>query len=157
QTEAYGTAVSRTTTYLYDLVGNLTSTTTGQSSIATYQHVVTTSYAYDHLDRRTQVIEAWGTADQRTTTTGYDPNDNGVEALDPRGRLTDTHGDSLDRPDRVTEAVGPIDQRTTTTVYDKNDNVVATIDGRGIETDSTYDALNRRTAVTEAVGTIDQR
>src|SRR5262249_50635019 len=67
-TEAFGTAVQRTTVTGYDKVGNVRSVTRAQTyDGATTPILVTTSYDYDALNRRTTMIEAVGVAGQQRT------------------------------------------------------------------------------------------
>src|SRR5262249_46298227 len=58
QIDGYGTSVAVTATTAYDAAGNVLSQTTGYSATAAYNHPSTTSYAYDALNRATQVIQA---------------------------------------------------------------------------------------------------
>ena len=62
--------VQTTATMVYDLDGNLLSHTTGIA--ATNAHVETVSFAYDPVNRATQVIEAYGTGVRRAATMIYD-------------------------------------------------------------------------------------
>ena len=82
-------ALQRTTTTAYDAVGNVRSTTNPVGA--------TTSYAYDALNRQTQMIEAYGSAVQRTTTTSYDAVGNVLSTTNPRGYVTSYAYDALNR------------------------------------------------------------
>ena len=102
----------RFTTMAYDSADNLRSVTTGQA----YErpHVVRHVYAYDGHSRRTVAVEAdnW-VRDRRVTTMVYDPADNVVEVLGPRGQRTRSDYDPLDRATRVVEAADTPDARAT--------------------------------------------
>jgi len=82
--EAVGKDVMRSSTYLYDGAGNLLAETHGISSATNYDHHVTTSYGYDALNRRTEVIEGFGGNASRTTTTLYDAVGNVTVVISPR-------------------------------------------------------------------------
>src|SRR5262249_54624283 len=153
--------VARMTTMLYDGEGNLASVTSGLSAVATYQHNVTTSYGYDALNRRTLVLEAYGTGDERITGTKYDANDNVIKVTDTPGNVTSYVYDQLDQLKTKTEAENSPDvRRTTTYLYDNVRNLTSMTTGQSavatyqhaVTTTYAYDNLNRRTAVTEAAG-----
>src|SRR5262249_46915414 len=100
----------RTTTLLYDAVGNLLSETRPRSYDADASGMpvtnpvrLTTSYGYDAHNRRTQVIDAWGDSLARTTTTLYDAADNVVGVVDPLGRTTSYAYDLLNRATTMIE------------------------------------------------------
>lgn len=147
-TEAVGaTADQRSATMLYDANGNLLSVTTGLApGNPTREHRITTSYAYDALDRPIKVIEAWNDDSvKRTTTTAYDAVGNVLAVTNPRGFSTAYDYDTLNRRIQMTDARGPVQ-----TSYDAADNVVMMTNARGVLTRYLYDALNRRTQVIDA-------
>jgi RHS repeat-associated protein len=139
--DALGSTVQRSATIIYDAVSRVVSETTGIAT--TNPNVSTTSYAYDVMDRVTQVINAYGTAIQRSGTAIYDKNSNLISATDPRGTTTSYLYDALDRTVQVIEAYGTSLQRTSSVVYDAGDNVLRSIDRLGFTVTMTYDALNR--------------
>jgi len=161
--EAVGTSAQRTATMIYDAADNLTSETTGQSSTGSYAHQVTTSYAYDALNRRTQTLDAYGDTAQTTSTVIYDAVGNVVSETSGYSStsgysnpVTTSYGyDALYRATATIDAYGTSIQRTTTTVYDSADNVLQSIDAANNTTTYAYDALNRQTTVqTPAGGTV---
>src|SRR5262249_50641178 len=125
---------------------------------------ITTSYAYDKLNRRTDTIEALGSATaQRTATTLYDAEGNvtsvttGIGTSNPKVVRTDTGYDALDRASTVGEAAGQPEQRTATVAFDAAGNVRSRTTGLGaagyekkVTTTYLYDKLNRQTEMTEA-------
>jgi YD repeat-containing protein len=162
-TEAVGTPAQRATTMLLDDAGNLLSQTTGLASDATYQHRVTTSYAYDEINRRTLTVEAFGQPEQRSTTTVYDLAGNVTKVSDPRGLTASYAYDDANRRTQAIEAAGSTDQRTSQFAYDKASNLLSQTTGIGtsnpqpITTSYGYDVLNRRTLTIEAQGTAQER
>jgi hypothetical protein len=121
---------------------HLTSETTGQSTNSSYAHQVTTSYAYDALNRRTQTLDAYGTSAQTTATVIYDAVGNVVSETTGYSStssysnpLTTSYGyDALYRQTAVLDAYGTSIQRTSTTVYDSADNVIQSIDAANFTT-----------------------
>src|SRR5439155_5853464 len=160
--EAYGSPVQRSSTMLYDAVGNVISETTG---IATNNpHVATTSFIYDALDRPTQIIEAYGVSGlQRTTTTVYDRDGRVLQVVNPVGTITSIAYDALSRTVQVDEAYGTSVQRSSTMIYDATDNLlsrtigIAASNPQVLTTSFAYDALNRATQQIDAFGLSLQR
>jgi RHS repeat-associated protein len=155
--EAATTSAQRSTTMVYDAVGNLLSETTGIAS--TNPNVVTTSFLYDKLDRATQVIEAYGiTGLQRTTTTVYDKESDVLQTIDALGRITSMSYDALNRVTQVDQAYGTTVQHSSTMIYDATDNLlsqtigIATTNPQVLTTSFGYDHLNRETQVIDAFG-----
>ncbi len=140
--DAYGTAIQRTLTFVYDNMGNEIESIDGRGTI--------TSIGYDALNRPTQIDYAFGTSVQHSATMIYDPAGNllsettGIASTNPQ-LLTTSFG--YDRADRLTTEIDAYGvsglQQTLTTVYDKVGNVVNTIDGLGHKTTYVFDALNR--------------
>src|SRR5262249_34029062 len=126
---------------------------------------VRTSYGYDDLNRRTEVVEAFGVNEglghpSPRTVTKYDAVGNVTEVIDPLGRRTHFDYDDLNRPTATyedwSEAVQgrPRYARRTLTEYDPQGRVLA--NDRGSGNDSTfaprqvtdrfrYDVLGRQT------------
>jgi RHS repeat-associated protein len=154
--EAFGSSVQRSTTMIYDKVGNVHSVTTGIAT--TNANVATTSFAYDNLDRRTQVMEGYGTTLQRTTTIAFDKEGNVTQVTDPLGRVSSYSYDALNRLTQVDEAYGTSVQRSSTMIYDATDNLLSRTDGiattnpQVVTTSFAYDALNRQTQEIDAYG-----
>jgi RHS repeat-associated protein len=182
RTEAYGTAVQRTTTYTYNSFGQVL-TETGNDGIIT-------SYTYNTNGNMLSKIEAYGTADERTTTYTYNAYGQLLTVTDPNGNITtntyDQYGnlasatnafsqaiaytyDVMGNPLSMTEANGNItsyeydskyrlkkETRPDTGVinyeYDPAGNRTAIIDANGNRTTSTYDTINRLIKTTDAAG-----
>ena len=165
--EAAGTPVATETDLAYDAAGNLTEQISGISSDPAYQHLVTTDYGYDALNRQTDVYEGAGT---RQTHTVYDADGNvlsvttGIDANDPtlsHPSTTTYVYDQRNRPTDEYQAVGTPDETQTRTVYDSAGNVTSVTTGIGIGTPGlshpsttlyVYDALNRQTEIDKAPG-----
>lgn len=170
ESEANATADERISLYAYDAVGNLTSETHGLKGLLApteYQHAVQTTYVYDRLNRKTQVVEGYVAADRRYASIKYDATDNVIETITGQSdtttyahatRTTFTYN-YLNQRTAMSEAVDTSDRRTATYQFDAADNVVSETRGIGItptstyafvtRTDYQYDALNRRVLVIE--------
>ncbi len=150
-------AFTRTSTVLYDALGNVTGVYTPSPDTNPLGRL--TTFLYDALNRRVQTTEAVGTLVQRTSTTLYDAADNVTKTIDALGRPTQFQYDALSRQTVVIDALG----NRTTTLYDPVGNVTAVYspspDGnpQGRLTVFLYDALNRRVQTTEAANTLAQR
>jgi RHS repeat-associated protein len=161
QIEGYGTSVAVTATMLYDAADNLLSETTGISSTASYDHHATTSFGYDALNRQTQLVEAFGTTLQRTTTTVYDAADNVLSNTDPLGNVTSYGYDVLNRVTTEIDAYGNSVAVTATMLYDAADNLLSETTGQSstvsydhhATTSFGYDTLDRVTSVIQGYGT----
>jgi RHS repeat-associated protein len=159
--QGYGSSVASTATMIYDAAGNLLSETTGQSTTTAYAHQETVSYAYDSLNRQTEVIQGLGQPEQTTATMLYDAAGNLLsETTGQSGTATYAHQattsygyDALNRQSTEIDAYGAgATQRTVTTVYDAAGNVQARIDALNNATTMTYDALNREVTVKDPLG-----
>jgi YD repeat-containing protein len=145
---SYTNQLGGTTTYAYDKRNLMTSETLPETSITssgtTEATSVTNTYSYDGRGNRTQMVEASGLTEQRTTNYAYDH----------LNRLISQSGDSVTVTStsdlKTTSAVTP----TTTYVYDKAGNLIETTDPNGNQTFTYYDALNRKIAQVNAVGTL---
>ncbi len=156
----------RATVTAYDENGNVVAMTTGLSTNLQI-HAATTTYAYDALNRRTDVREGVFSADARLAHTTYDAADNvkklvtGIKESDPKllQQLGETsyEYDALNRQTEARAVVGGGAQdRRTRMTYDAADNVLtrvqyttATTGPRLVVTIYDYDALNHRTALVE--------
>jgi RHS repeat-associated protein len=165
--EGAGTPVARETDLTYDAAGNLTERVSGISTNPVYQHVVTADYAYDALNRQTDV---YGAGMARQTHAVYDADGNvvsvttGIAVSDPTISHPSTTSylyDQRNRPTDVYQAVGTPDETQTHTVYDAAGNVTSVTTGIGIGTPAlshpsttayVYDALNRQTQIDKAPG-----
>lgn len=179
-TEAVGTPVQRTTSFVYDIVGN------ERTRIDANAHP--TMFIYDHMDRLIQEIDASNKVTQtfyngmgnRTKTIDrngnptlyqfdlrqrlvqtidalgqmitetYDGNNNQISTTDRNGRITRIEYDARNRPFRITDALN----NQTTRTYDGVGNVLTETDANRHVTRYAYDANNRRTKITNAMGEV---
>ncbi len=178
--------LGRATAWTYDVVGNvLTSTDArGVATVAAGDFTVAreydansnlvrivdargnaTRYAYDPLNRRTQVTDALN----HVTTTAYDDLGNVVSVTNARGFTTTVEYDLLNRPTRTADALdGTTTQtydaagqllsvtdsigRTTTNTYDRRGNLLTITDPADGVTTNVYDANSNLTRTTDALG-----
>jgi YD repeat-containing protein len=138
------------TTNSFDRRGQLVSQTLAETSVrsdgTTEASSVTTTFQYDSRGNRTQMVEAAGLAEARTTSYTYDKLD----------RLLTTIGDAVTVVANdllTTSSVTP----TTANVYDNRGNLIQTTDPVGAKTLFYYDHLNRQIATVDAVGTLSTR
>ena len=111
--DAAGQPEQRSTSYVYDAVGNLVTKVTGLGS-GSYAHPSTMIYSYDALNRRTAMTEAFGQPEQRSATYSYDLGDNLVTQVTGQAAgsyahvSTATYGyDALSRVTTMIEADAP--------------------------------------------------
>jgi YD repeat-containing protein len=158
--DGYGTSVAVTGTMIYDSAGNLLSETTGISSTAAYDHHATTSYGYDAMRRTTQVIEGYGSAVQRTTTTVYDSAGDVLSTKDPLGNVVSYGYDQQGRQTTQIDGYGSSVAVTGTMIYDAAGNLLSETSGSsstvGYDQHTTtsygYDAANRQSQVISGYG-----
>lgn len=127
--------VSPITAYVYDLNGNLLSTTDPDGH--------TTWTLYDALNRPIKTVSADGSGPNDThyaTTTTYDAVGNTLSVTDPDGNVTSYQYDRLDRQIQVANPLW----FTSTTQYDLDGNVVQATDFDGQTTQYVYDPLNQQ-------------
>jgi len=126
-----------TTTYEYDALGRLVTTTNALSG--------TSVTRYDALGRRTETIDAEG------QVTGYEHDAAGrlvKQRIAGQQRITRYAYDPLDRRVAATDAL----THTTVYTYDAAGRQSRTRDAEGNVTTFAYDALGRRTMTTDADG-----
>ncbi|MBM4001648.1 MAG: hypothetical protein FJ297_19305, partial [Planctomycetes bacterium] len=152
--------LGQVSSFTYDSVGNAVSATdaAGQTSTMTYNargflltktspdpdgvgplSPITTTLAYDSLDRMTSVTFG----DNSTQQFAYDSADNRVSVTDELGHATLYTFDALDRLTRVVDREGAATDR----VLDAAGQLVQTIDALGGVTDYEYDSRGRLTRV----------
>ncbi len=136
-----------TTYYTYDKLGQLISEVLPISSVradgTTEASSVTNTYAYDARGNRTQMVEASGLADHRTTNIVYDKLNRVIS--------TTTDQVSVTASDlKTTSLVTP----TTHTIYDNRGDVIEQDDAAGARTLFYYNKLGRRIAQIDALGTL---
>lgn len=168
-TTAYGTLSSQTTSYTYDLLGNLINQTDSQG--------VVTHNDYDSARHLTRVTRNYDTThlqnDQNIynlrTDYRYDVRGNQIAVTDTKGTITRTYYNSAGRPATVVEnlvgqtidiatpparGASPADQNLRTDmVYAADGALIATIDPAGVITRTYYDNVARPvTVVNNLVG-----
>ena len=145
--------LNRQTSYTYDSMGRLTTTTTypdNTTETATFDaendrltsidragH--TTTYSYDGDKRLTKTTYA----DQSFTQTNYDPAGRVSSTVDANGNTTAYGYDDAGRRTSLTDALNHV----TTFTYDSSGNQISVKDARQNTTQYQYDTLNRQTAV----------
>lgn len=122
-----------TTTFEYDIAGNLTKVT------APLNHV--TLFGYDALSRRTSATDATGTG---TTRYEYDPLDQLIQVTDARAVVTKYTVDGLGNLTQTTSG----DTGATINTYDEAGNLASSTDAKLQKTTYKYDVLDRLTLVT---------
>ena len=125
-----------TTTFSYDLAGNLLTSTDAENS--------TVTYVYDERDQLVSVVDAL----DQVTQYVYDPVGNLRETKDPLGNTT---VNSYDGRNRLVRSGDP-DGGVTRYGYDTDNNLVSLIDPVGNETQFVYDARDRMTEEIDPLG-----
>ncbi|MCU1349856.1 MAG: repeat protein [Acidobacteria bacterium] len=121
--------------YAYDRDGKL-------SSLQDEDHAApNTIYAYDELERLTNVTQTLSGASGGSiaTTYAYDLQDNLVSVTDPNGNATTYAYDDFNRLQTQTSPV----TGTTSYTYDPAGNLTSTTDAHAATTARTYDSANR--------------
>lgn len=129
-------ATDAVTSFTHDANGNRLSMTDPAG--------LTTTYAYDSLNRLTTVTNNAG----EMTTYTYDAVGNTSSIGTPGGNTTSYTYDARDYLTTVTDSVGPV----VTYTYDAVGNVLTQTDGSGHTTTFAYDALYRLTSTTDPLG-----
>jgi len=158
RTEAFGTALQRTTTYTYDPSYHFLTTVTVPSVDTGGQNRVE-SYAYDASGNLlTENLSGYsnGSAFSYTTTTTYDSHGQVLTVDGPRTDVSDVttyayYSDSdsdlakRGRLHTLTDALGHV---VTVNSYTLSGKPTATVDQNGVERDDSYDALDRLSGTT---------
>ena len=165
-------ALTRTTRYTYDVMGNQTRTTDAEGR--------TTTYSYDALNRLVTittptVTDATGHPVAYTTTYGYDGVGNRITTIDNNGNRTDVvyNADNLvrsttDASGRITQFAYDADLNQVSIVigaeleatarevlkfdYDPKDRLISSTDALGNTSHYAYDGANNRISATDANG-----
>src|SRR5262249_35615886 len=148
---AQSAALTRTSHYAYDVVGNQTSVTDAGGN--------TTTYTYDSLNRLIKattatVTDAGGNAVKYSTTYPYDGIGNSSSTVDNNGNKTDTVYNSDNLVRQVTDASGHVTQYA----YDADLNQVSIVIGAELAPAARqilkfeYDSKGRKTNETDALG-----
>lgn len=133
-----------TTTYIYDLDGNLVSETDPMGNM--------TTYSYDLLNRKVAesdpaVSDGGESPVHPVTTYSYDAAGNLISVTDPNGNTTTYTYDALNRKTSETQpevnGIAPV----TTYTYDLEGHLLSTTDPLGNTTQYTYDSLGRQISV----------
>jgi len=132
KTVGAGTADAATTSYTYDLAGNVL------TQVDPNGH--TWSYTYDSRNRKLTQTDPLGHATQYA----YDAASNVLTVTRPDGGVTTNTYDTMNRLLTTTDPKG----ETTTYTYDASGNMLTTTDARGNTYAYTYDHLHRRTSLT---------
>lgn len=101
------------------------------------------SYAYDTMDRQTNVLNCAGDR----TATAYDPVGNVQAVQPPNGNVTLYTYDSRNRLLSVEDSIGPV----ATYTYDADGLRITALDGNGNGPTSGYDELHRLSSQTDAM------
>jgi YD repeat-containing protein len=125
-----------TTTYAYDTLGRLVTTTNALEG--------TSVTHYDAVGRRSETIDAEGNA----TTYSYDGAGRLITTTNALTGTTATTYDALGRRTATTDPLG----NTSVYTYDAAGRLAAQADPLGNVTEYGYDALGRRTVITDADG-----
>ena len=135
--------VGRTTSYVYDNDGNLTSTTDPKSGV--------TSYSYDDAGLLQSSVSPLGNvagcncAAQYTTSYGYDADGNQTSVTDPLGDTATTSFNADGQPVSTTDPM----LRQTQYQYDADGNLTKTIAADNSSVSYAYNALDQLTSVTD--------
>jgi RHS repeat-associated protein len=129
-----------TTTFVYDMNGNLLRTTRPYPGGG----VVEVDSAFDELDRVHTVTDPLG----KSSTVTLDNANNILTSVDPLGAETRIRYDANGRPTAVTRPGGA----TLETTVDKVGNVIRRVSPVGGVTAYTYDGENRPLTMTDALG-----
>lgn len=129
----------RKTSYTYDKVGNLTTTTEPKGNLTPEEGDYTTTNAYDAINQLISVTNA----EKHKITYEYDNVGNVVTVVDPRKNATADPADYTTRLEydwahRVTRSIDALG-KSTTTRYDRDGLVTAITDQLGNTTEITLD------------------
>jgi RHS repeat-associated protein len=132
QTVGAGTSEAATTSYGYDLAGNVISTTDPRGK--------TSTFTYDARHQRKSATDPLG----RTKLWDYDYRGNKISETRPDGGVTYFAYDNRNRLVQTTDPAGHV----TTQTYDSAGNLATLTDARNNTYTYTYDSRNRETAMT---------
>jgi RHS repeat-associated protein len=154
-----GTGSGLTTSFAYDVKGQLTQVTDPNGNATTIAYTTAgliasvtdaqsnaTTFAYDARGNRTSSTDALG----NTTTFAYDAT-NRLTAITQPGNITTTFGyDTRGRRTSVTDA----NSKTTSYQYDDADRLLAVTDAAAHVTSYQYDTENHLASITDALGRV---
>lgn len=137
-------ALHHTTSYAYDPSGNLTTETDARGH--------STSYAYDPNGNRVRQITTRtnesGVVETLTTSYAYDGLNRLVKTTYPDGAITETSYNSIGQQEVSTDQLG----RQTTYAYDEQGRLIGTTYPDGAREESAYDAEGHRVRSTDRAG-----
>ncbi len=166
----------RTTTYQYDVVGNRTAVIDANGFETTYVYrednrllqvitpVVedgsgnsvqyTTSYAYDALGNRIQMVDNNG----NVTSYVYNQNNLLKQTTDPIGNVSQYRYDANLNQIQITigAQLAETQRRVLKYRYDEEDQLIAEVDAEGNVTQYSYDAVGNRVQVVDALGRVHE-
>ncbi|NKB23504.1 MAG: hypothetical protein GKR87_03810 [Kiritimatiellae bacterium] len=152
-------AKSNTVTYTYDVNNNMVQIDeVEKSDLGNPDQLFTTTYDYDHLDRRIKSIDNV----TNTIEYAYDSRNNGTRMTDALGNVTRHEYDGLNRlvktiRDLTDDGTGNgvvIDAIAIEQVWDDSSRLVSMTDDNTNTTSYAYDALDRKRSATYADGTV---
>lgn len=139
--DAVGTSAARATSATYDVFGRVTSSTDANGNVVTY--------AYDNLGRQVSTSQmVQGAA--RTTQTSYDAFDRVLTETDALGHVTTYQYDLATHTVTVTTPEGVV----MTTAKDAFGDVVSVTDADGNSVSYTYDGNGNLLSTTDALGNV---
>jgi YD repeat-containing protein len=142
-------ALQARTTWTYDALNRLTSET---SPIG-----VQTRMRYDARGNRTEQIDAFGSADARSTRFAFDAADRLASRTDALGTVTTFGYDNANRLTAEVRATGTAEQRTLIHGYDNANRRTTETLADGSLRRTEYDALGNVTATVDAAGSTAER
>jgi RHS repeat-associated protein len=140
KTDGSGTPSAAITSFAYDQVNNVISTTDPLGKV--------TTAAYDAMDRKISTTDPLG----HTTSWTYDAVGNILTTTRPDGGVTNNAFDAMNRLAQTTNPKG----ESTVMAYDAADNMISMTDPRGSVYSWTYDLLSRPTAMIYPGGSQEQ-
>jgi len=157
RTEAVGTAVERTTSYVYDAAGHMVSTTDALGLVTAYSYdiygrVLTTTDTLGNV--ATNAWNADATLASRTVVDGgvtsytYDAFGQVLTVTSPDGSTQSMSYDAVGRLLSTTDTSGA----TTTYIYDTRDRVISTTYADGTSSSNVYDVLGDLVSSTDIAG-----
>ena len=130
-----------TTSFTYDIIGQMTSMTTASGE--------TWTYVYDQARRLIEISNVSG--ESMHYTHDLAGNVTGTEYRGSGGAAEFVENATFDELSRVKELLGAQGQAVAFT-YDEEDNLKTTVDALSLTTSQTYDALNRLTELVDRAG-----
>lgn len=121
-------------------------------NLVTANEWFTTTWAHDHEDRVTSIVEEIDASTTRSTSFTFDTNGNRIVLAKPEGNQERWVFDERDMVVEHTRGYGETYASTEEFEYDDNGNMTIHTDGRGADTTHTFDLFDRRIKTTDALG-----